>query len=99
MGDKQPIQVETSSDRDAKQTLTFVLFLFIMVTFWFLGAKLGEVFDWRFEGGAEPGALIGLVTGLIVSLFIRPIREMLIILTVLGAIGAGIYYLYAWMFS
>lgn len=99
MEEKEPIQVETSTDRDAKSTLTFIFFVFIMITFGFLGAKLGDMFNWKFEGGTEPGTFIGLLAGLMVSLFFKAIREMLMILLVLGIAGAAIYYLYGWLLS
>ncbi len=103
MEEKEPIKVETHQDRinknEANEILAIIFFIFIMITFLLIGGKLGEVFNWKLEGGAEPGAFIGIIAGLIVSLFFKAIREMLMGLLVIGIAGAAIYYLYGWLIS
>jgi len=103
MEEKQPIKVETHQDRinksDARNTGAIIFFIFIMITFMLIGGKLGDVFNWKFEGGAEPGAFIGIIAGLIVSLFFKAIREVIMGLFVVGIAGAAIYYLYVWLIS
>jgi hypothetical protein len=99
MEDQKPIPVETSSDRDAGSTLTFIFFVFIIITSGLIGLKLGETFNWKLANGTEPGAFTGFIVGFIVSLFFKPIRRMLAILLVLGIAGAAIYYLYSWLLA